>query len=70
VPECKMVLLMNLDTLGTEKNRQLTDSALQEINAIIADAWQKVAGIVSTDVMSIMPSIINRVGSGSLHNTL
>ncbi|WP_228150273.1 hypothetical protein [Klebsiella variicola] len=26
-PECKMVLLLNLDTLGTGRNLQLTDSA-------------------------------------------
>lgn len=63
-PECKMVLLMNLDTLGTGRNLQLTDSALQALNAIIADAWQKVTGTACTGVTSITQIIINRVGQG------
>ncbi|EAC1888401.1 inovirus Gp2 family protein [Escherichia coli] len=64
-PECKMVLLLNLDTLGTERNLQLTDSAPPGLNAIIADAWQKVTGTACTDgVTSMTQIIINRVAQG------
>lgn len=61
-PECKMVLMLNLDTLGTERNPQLADGALQEINVIIADAWQTVAGTACTGVTSMTQNIISRAG--------
>ncbi|WP_338636115.1 hypothetical protein V6L80_18790 [Erwinia persicina] len=59
-----MVLLMNLDTLSTWRNPQLTDSALQELNVIIADAWQKGGGTACTGVTSITQIFINRVTQG------
>jgi len=40
--ESRMVLLMNLDTTGTVRNTSLTDSVLQEMCAILNDAWQAV----------------------------
>ncbi|HEJ7991003.1 TPA: DUF3296 domain-containing protein [Serratia liquefaciens] len=61
-PECKMVLMLNLDTLGTERNPQLTDSALQALNGIIAGAWQTVTGTACIGVTSIMPVVISRAG--------
>ena len=61
-PECNMVLMLNLDTLGTERNPQLADGALQEINVIIDDAWQTVTGTACTGVTSIMPIVISRAG--------
>ena len=61
-PECNMVLMLNLDTLGTERNPQLTDGAFQGLNAAIADAWQTVAGTACTDVTSITPIVISRAG--------
>lgn len=36
--ECKMVLLMNLDTLGSVRNAQRVENALQAISVAIADA--------------------------------
>lgn len=38
-PECRMVILMNLDTLGTVRNPQRIDSLLHEMSALIGDAW-------------------------------
>ncbi|HDG8094050.1 TPA: DUF3296 domain-containing protein [Klebsiella oxytoca] len=64
-PECKMVLMLNLDTLGTERNPQLTDGALQGINTIIVDAWQTVAGTACTGVTSMTQNIISRAGKGA-----
>ncbi|TXE37246.1 inovirus Gp2 family protein [Serratia marcescens] len=61
-PECKMVLMLNLDTLGTERNPQLTDSALQALNGIIAEAWQTVAGTACIGVTSMAQNIISRAG--------
>ncbi|EJG5924603.1 hypothetical protein NAE50_003021 [Salmonella enterica] len=46
--ECKMVLLMNLNTLETVRDPSLIDSALQEMNAAISDAWWTVAGWIIT----------------------
>jgi hypothetical protein len=65
-----MVLLLNLDTLGTGRNLQLTDSA-PGLNAIIADAWQKVTGTACTDgVTSMTQIIISRSDSNPLTSTV
>jgi hypothetical protein len=42
-PRCNMILLMNLNTLEGVRNRRLIDSALQEMNTIISDAWSAAA---------------------------
>ncbi|ECY3795837.1 DUF3296 domain-containing protein [Salmonella enterica subsp. enterica] len=57
--ECKMVLLMNLNTLETVRDPSLIDSALQEMNAAISDAWWTVAG-VDNNVTSMSSFIISR----------
>lgn len=51
-PECKMVLLMNLDTLGR-------DRVEQDISAIIRDAWRTVVE-VDNPVAGISSFIISR----------
>jgi len=60
-PECKMVLLMNLDTLGTGSNPSLMDSVLQEMYAITGDAWCTVTG-TDSNVASMSSFIISRSG--------
>ncbi len=65
VPECKMVLLMNGDTLNAGQNTQLTDGTRQVLNAIIVDAWQEVTGTVGTPftgVTTVTPFVIRRTG--------
>ncbi|EGT0627993.1 hypothetical protein M988_3769 [Hafnia paralvei ATCC 29927] len=61
-PECKMVLMLNLDTLGTERNPQMADGAPQALNTIIADTWQRVAGTACAGVTSMTQNIISRAG--------
>lgn len=61
-PECRMVLMINLDTLGTARSPQLTDSALQSINAIIVNAWQTVTSTVCAGVTTLTPIVISRTG--------
>ena len=58
--ECRMVLMLNLDTLGTELNPQMADGAPQALNTIIADAWQTVAGTACAGVTSMTQNIISR----------
>ncbi len=58
-PECKMVLLMNLDTLETVREPSLIESALQEMNVAISDTWRAVAG-VDNNVTSMSSFIISR----------
>lgn len=59
-PECKMVLLLNLDTLG----RVHDESAQQGISEILIDAWITVTGANRKDVTNITPVILNRVARG------
>ncbi|WP_336241552.1 YagK/YfjJ domain-containing protein [Citrobacter freundii] len=61
-PECKMVLMLNLDTLGTERNPQMADGAPQALNTIIADTWQRVAGTACAGVTSMTQNIFSRAG--------
>ena len=53
---------MNPDTLGVGRNPQLTDAALQELNAIIAIAWQTVTDNACSGVTTITPLVISRTG--------
>ncbi|MGC6031622.1 DUF3296 domain-containing protein [Enterobacter kobei] len=64
-PECKMVLLMNLDTLGVARNAQHVENALQAIRVAIADAWQTVTGVEHDGITSMTPLIINRSVRGA-----
>lgn len=61
-PECKMVLLMNGDTLGAGQRPQLTDDVRQALSAIIVDAWLEVTGTACAGVTTITPLVISRTG--------
>lgn len=45
VPESRMIMLMNLDTLDVLREGRLPDSSRLEINAIISNAWRAMAGV-------------------------
>jgi hypothetical protein len=60
-PECKMVLLMNLDTLGRTRD----ESAMQAISEMLSDAWLTVTDSEHHGVTSITPVILNRSGWGT-----
>ncbi|WP_436883341.1 DUF3296 domain-containing protein [Enterobacter asburiae] len=64
-PECRMVLLLNLDTLGAARNAQCVENALQAISVAIADAWQTVTGLDHHGITSMTPMIINRSVRGA-----
>lgn len=64
-PECKMVLLMNLDTLGATRHVQRVENALQTISVAIADTWQTVTSIDHNGITNIVPLIINRSVRGA-----
>ncbi|MDV0786208.1 inovirus-type Gp2 protein [Citrobacter amalonaticus] len=55
-PECKMVLMINLDTLGTAHD----ESAQLAMRKIIRNAWLSVTGSEHHGVTNITPIIINR----------
>ncbi|EHW5160890.1 inovirus-type Gp2 protein [Escherichia coli] len=54
-PECKMLLLMNLDTLGVWRDEVVQ----QEMYAVIRDAWRTVTG-TDSNVTSMVSFIISR----------
>ena len=56
-----MVLLFNLDTLGTGRKPCTADrqGVPPGLNAIIADAWQKVTGTACTDGVTSMTQIMS-----------
>ncbi|HDR2590840.1 TPA: inovirus-type Gp2 protein [Enterobacter ludwigii] len=60
-PECKMVLLMNLDTLG----RAHDGSTQQAISEILREAWLTVTGAERNGVTGITPIILNRSVRGT-----
>lgn len=64
-PQCKMVLMLNLDTLGAARNAQHVENALQAISVAIADAWQTVTGVDNDASSNITPLIINRSVRGT-----
>ncbi|MBS3892775.1 YagK/YfjJ domain-containing protein [Serratia marcescens] len=59
-PSCRMVLLLNLDTLGKAHD----ESAQQAISEMLWDAWLTVTGAERNGVTNITPVILNRVGRG------
>ena len=61
-PQCRMVLLMNLDTLVDCRNVQLIECAQQEISEMLSHAWLKVTGAAHNGVTNITPIILNRAG--------
>lgn len=64
-PQCKMVLMLNLDTLGSVRNAQRVENALQAISVAITDAWQTVTGLDHNGITSMTPLIINRAVPGA-----
>ncbi len=60
-PQCRMVLLLNLDTLGKAHD----ESALQAISEMFSDAWLTVTGTERNGVTNITPVILNRSGRGA-----
>ncbi|WP_407907696.1 DUF3296 domain-containing protein [Escherichia coli] len=58
-PACRMVLLMNFDTLVAVRKPPLMDSVLQEMYAVIRDAWRTVTD-ADNRVVSMSSSIISR----------
>ncbi|WP_373225148.1 DUF3296 domain-containing protein [Enterobacter cloacae complex sp. ESBL7] len=60
-PQCKMVLLLNLDTLGTAHD----ESAQQAMRKIIRNAWLRVTGSEHHGVTNITPIINNRAVRGA-----
>lgn len=59
VPECGMIVLINLDTLETVSKTSLMDSVLHDMYAIIGEAWHSVTG-TDNSVASIASFIISR----------
>jgi hypothetical protein len=60
-PECKMVLLMNLDTLGAWRDKVVQ----QEMSGILREAWRTVTGTDRNGVTSITPMILNHSDCGN-----
>ncbi|WP_262484735.1 YagK/YfjJ domain-containing protein [Citrobacter braakii] len=63
--ECKMVLLLNSDTLGAVSHGQLIESTQQAVSEILNDAWLTVTGVERNGVTNITPIILNRSGRGT-----
>ncbi|WP_332629609.1 YagK/YfjJ domain-containing protein [Citrobacter sp. ESBL3] len=63
--ECKMVLLLNLDTLTAGGHTGVAENAHQAISEIIRDAWQTGTGVDRNDVTEITPVILNRAARGA-----
>ncbi|MCS4267732.1 DUF3296 domain-containing protein [Serratia sp. BIGb0163] len=61
--ECKMVLMMNLDTLTPMT--QPVESTLLAFSDIIRDAWRRVTDGEHEDVVDITPLVINRSAQGA-----
>ncbi|MEI9745938.1 DUF3296 domain-containing protein [Enterobacter ludwigii] len=60
-PECKMVQLMNLDTLGRTRD----ESAMQAISEMLRETWLTVTGAERNGVMNIAPIVLNRADRGA-----
>ncbi|HHR4016621.1 TPA: DUF3296 domain-containing protein [Salmonella enterica] len=58
-PACRMILLMNFDTLVAVRKPPLMDSVLQEMYVVIRDAWRTVTD-ADNRVVSMSSSIISR----------
>ncbi|HCC3327761.1 TPA: inovirus-type Gp2 protein [Salmonella enterica] len=64
-PACRMVLLLNLDTLGAGGQTRLAENSHQAISEIIRDAWQTVTGVDHDGITNMTPMIINRAVRGA-----
>lgn len=63
--ECRMALLMNLDTLGAGRHSPLFEHILPVMNEMLSGSWLTVTGAASGGIMNITPIIINRSGRGT-----
>ncbi len=63
-PECRMVILMNLDTLGPVRNPQRIDSLPHEMSALIGDARRTNTGPACAGVANITLLVISRADCG------
>lgn len=63
--QCKMVLLLNLNTLGAGPHTGLDKSAQQAISEIFRYAWLTVTGVEHNGVTNITSIIVNRSGRGT-----
>ena len=61
--ECKMVLMMNLDTLAPIT--QPVESTLLAFSGIIRDAWRRVTDGEHEGMVDITPLVINRSAQGA-----
>ncbi|MEH4990300.1 YagK/YfjJ domain-containing protein [Enterobacter asburiae] len=64
-PQCRMVLLLNLDTLGAGGHTGLDESAQQAISEILRDAWLTMTGAERSGVTNITPIVLNRTVRGA-----
>ena len=62
---CRLVLMMNVDTLGGGNNSQLNDNALQDMSEIICDAGQATSSIRYETVTNMTSLTISRSGRGA-----
>ncbi len=61
-PECKMVLMMNLDTLGAGHTTLHAEINPEEMNALLRESWQAVCGAEHNGGVDLAPVILNRSG--------
>lgn len=61
-PQYRMVLPLNLNTLGTGLHAGLAESAQQAISDMLSDAWLTVTGTERNGVTSLLPIILSRTG--------
>ncbi|MFZ5001168.1 YagK/YfjJ domain-containing protein [Enterobacter asburiae] len=64
-PQCKMVLLLNLDTLVAGGHIGLAENVHQAISEMLREAWVTVTGTERNGVTDITPIILNRSGRGT-----
>lgn len=64
-PECRMVLMMNLDTLGAGHTTLHSEINPEEMNALLRESCQAVCGAEHNGVVNLTPLVISRTGCGS-----
>ncbi|STA81128.1 YagK/YfjJ domain-containing protein [Citrobacter koseri] len=64
-PECKMVLMMNLDTLAVGSSAQRVEHAMKVMSELLREAWLTVCGAEHIGVENLTPLVISRTGCGS-----
>ena len=63
-PECGMIMLMNLDTLGSGSSAQHVENAMQAMGELLREAWLAVCGAEHNGVTNLTSVILNRSGLG------